>query len=239
VKKIAILITLLLCCSCTVQNHNPINNSEPDNKNFRKLQKEHFWQSICFKHKYNTDALPAWHMDVLLMQEIVGPVLEKNKKDIELWRIHRRANNDKAGHQFTFWIYTKKKLADKIYTDIKTNSLLEQLQTEGYIEKVFYSNNLDKPFISDTSDKRWSMNVQISWTKFIQGVCEMWYDQGKILSNANRPDNDLNKLIAYYKEVNELINLEWHYGASHAYFHHLNAIYGYVPVNIAGTPVRF
>ena len=45
---------------------------------------------------------PAWHMDSMVAHLVVSPILNGKRPQIELWRFHRRAGRDGAGHQFNF-----------------------------------------------------------------------------------------------------------------------------------------
>ena len=53
------------------------------------------------------------------------------------------------------------------------------------------------------------------------------------LIDSNNPDQvSSEQMDEYYQQVNEAMNEQWKEYGRHAYFHHLNAMYGYVPVYI-------
>ncbi len=53
------------------------------------------WWSIKFYIQWKQDENPIVHMDLLLANEIIYPILEKREKDLILWRFHRRWNRNK------------------------------------------------------------------------------------------------------------------------------------------------
>ena len=46
-----------------------------------------------------------WHIDALLAGEVIAPVFDTHYRDILIWRVHRRAAQDRHGHVFSFIFY--------------------------------------------------------------------------------------------------------------------------------------
>ena len=89
---------------------------------------------------------------------------------------------------------------------------------------------IDRPAISDTSDDRWAKEIQNAWPIFIMGASETWLMLTETIADANpksKEDMSVGELVALYEEVEEEMNDLWREEARHAYFHHLNAIFGY------------
>jgi hypothetical protein len=79
------------------------------------------WWRVSFKHHWADDTEPLWHQDALLAHQIVAPALERYRDQIKLWRFHRRAARDGAGHRFSFLFYATVETADSIYQAVKNN----------------------------------------------------------------------------------------------------------------------
>ncbi|MFT5447125.1 MAG: hypothetical protein ACI9DC_002300 [Gammaproteobacteria bacterium] len=65
--------------------------------------------------RWNSEQQPAWHMDVLLAIRICAPALTANAQTIQLWRFHRRAARDAAGHRFALNIYANPTTAKTVF----------------------------------------------------------------------------------------------------------------------------
>ena len=52
------------------------------------------------------------------------------------------------------------------------------------------------------------------------------------------PDADVDNLLQRYDNANDRITAMWQNEGRHAFLHHLNAIFGYVPITI-NEPMRF
>ncbi len=132
------------------------------------------WLSVSFKINWSDEAEPGWHIDLLLAHKVISPILDEFKDNILLWRFHRRAARDKAGHQFTFYFYSSTETANQIYESIKSNRILQKIKDAGIVVSDSYYDKINRPNIEDTSDPKWSPLISKSWPYFINGVCRMW-----------------------------------------------------------------
>jgi len=195
------------------------------------------WWYVRFAMKWPKDAEPSWYMDPFLAHAVISPVLNKYGNEIVLWRFHRRAARDQAGHQFSFIFYSSPEAARRIYDGIQSNSLLISMKKAGLIIKDSYddTSSIDKPNIEDTSDAKWPPAIQKSWPYYIMGVSEMWLDLVADLAEraprGKNPDSPV-AIQAFYKKVNESVTDLWQTEGDHAFLHHLNAIFGYGPLLI-------
>ncbi|GAA4959031.1 hypothetical protein GCM10025791_44900 [Halioxenophilus aromaticivorans] len=58
-----------------------------------------------------------------LADQVVEPMLTAMAEPIALWRFHRRAGRDKAGHQFSFMFYTDDGTAQQVFTRLEQHPL--------------------------------------------------------------------------------------------------------------------
>jgi len=94
-----------------------------------------------------------------------------------------------------------------------------------------------KQNIEDTSDKTWSVELQKSWPYYINGVSQMLLElmrhlktqvPGKMPSITSNPP--LNEVESFYIDLNNRLMAAWQNEGSHAFFHHINALFGHVPL---------
>jgi hypothetical protein len=201
------------------------------------------WWYARFRITWPENTEPSWHIDLLIADKIIAPVLSEHNEILTLWRFHRRAARDQEGHQFSFTFYASPSTAEQVFSDLKSSSLLKKMKHAGLIIKDIYddTNRITASEISDTSDGNWAPVIKKSWPYFIMGVCQMWLtlvtevadDLPDIKQNAA-----LSKLILRYRQINETVKSLWREQGSHALLHHLNAIFGYEPVLVREAHLR-
>lgn len=195
------------------------------------------WWQIRFVFDWPERATPAWHLDLLVAHRVVAPVLEKHREAISLWRFHRRAVRDETGHQFSLIFYAEAVIAGKIFNAMQTVPEVVGLQSSGRLKKMSMgpTGASGGHHIEDTSDPRWSAEVQKSWPWFIMGVSRMWLtlaDEKVAARGGGHRPTTLSASINFYKELNQTITQVWQQEGEHALLHHLNAIFGYEPLVI-------
>ena len=172
-----------------------------------------------------------------LVDRINHTLQRMNKKEIELWRFHRRAARDNAGHQFSFIFYASAPVADTIYENIRNDSLVQQLLNNGILVCVRYDDTsvISRPYIQDTSDPNWSIEIQKSWPYFIMGASRMWLDtltQISLEYTRSYSFITLDEKLKAYQDIYDSMTYLWQEQCGHALLHHLYALYGYVPVKV-------
>ncbi len=192
----------------------------------------HFW----FRINWPENQL-RWWIDIFIFDTIVRQILIENREEIYLWRVHRRATRDQEGHQFTFLCYSQDKTAQLINKKIISSSALIKLKNAKLLEKYFWKeeeqDKNNKTNIEDTSDESWPIEIQRSWPFFIMGVSEMLLKLiEKIKENTPLPDLSIpiNSIESYYMKLNDKLSNIWLNNGQHAFFHHINALFGYVPL---------
>ncbi len=195
------------------------------------------WWQVRFQINWPPNTKPVWQVDLLLAREIISPLLSEAAKDISLWRFHRRAARDLAGHQFSLLIYTSPRIADKIFDEIRSDLFLADLLNQGVVKKITYSKTqkINLPQIQDTCDKRWSLPLQKAWPYYIMGVSQMWLELIEELAKSEIKEKNsqiIDDYLRYYQKINTLLTNTWQNEGYSAFLHHLNAIFGYQPVMV-------
>ncbi len=67
-----------------------------------KLPAGESWWYARFHIDRLDDEPPRWYIGTLLAGEVVAPVFDRHYRDIQIWRVHRRASQDEYGHVFSF-----------------------------------------------------------------------------------------------------------------------------------------
>lgn len=193
------------------------------------------WWSARFRMYWPPEEEPFWHTDLLIAHKIVAPVLLQYKDRIYLWRFHRRATRDRAGHQFSFIFYASAQTAYQVFETLRSNALLSEMAYTGRVIEEVYDNpdRITKPRIKDTSDPNWPSLIQKSWPYYIKGVSQMWLNLiTETVADMPTPDVplSLDEYEELYKEVNATVTSLWKNNGRHAFLHHLNALFGYKPI---------
>ena len=193
------------------------------------------WWHVRFRMNWPPDTDPDWYMDLYLAHQVILPLLEKNKSDILLWRFHRRSNRDREGRRFTFWFYSTPATAQKIFDDLRSDSIIANCLSDGVIDKILYDDptNITRPHIKDTSDKSWPVSIQKAWPYYITGVSRMWLNLVAEVADQDLKDQrpaSLEDIKQFYQQVNENVTDLWQKKGRHAFLHHLNAVFGYEPL---------
>ncbi len=199
------------------------------------------WRAIRFRIYWPKGQAPDWAVDHLLAHAVVAPVLDGHAKKIALWRFHRRAGRDLAGHQFSFIFYSDSATAESVLRAIQAQPATQQLLAAGFIEKVFeHSAGQAHPErVAATSDQAWTPAMQRNWPVYIMGVSALWL--GLIHEHAGEfpMPTDAAGMLGYYRRVEERVTSQWRAEGMHALFHHLSAVFGYEPLPIGGREFRF
>ena len=193
------------------------------------------WWSARFHIHWPPGDEPRWYVDVIIADRIIAPLLDRYEEEIDLWRFHRRAARDNAGHQFSFIFYASPETAIRIFTEIESDELLRDLKFAGLIEAAGFDDTtvIAKPDIADSSDKNWSLPIQTAWPYYIMGVSQMWlrlnHDVAADIAKDSRPAT-LPELEAVFQKADAAVTELWQKEGRHAFLHHLNALFEYKPV---------
>lgn len=190
------------------------------------------WYSTCFRFTDRAQGRPEWALDLLVADRVAGPALEAHAGDIALWRFHRRAAPDPAGHQFTLLAFTSPDTADALRARFEADPTLARLREAGWLGAVLHGCRADqaKPAPGATSDPAWDASIQASWPWFIMGVSASWLELVRAIARDIPPDEA--DPLPGYRAIDARIERLWADQGQHAYLHHLSAVFGYRPLKI-------
>jgi hypothetical protein len=230
----ALLVLLLGACASPVSKDTPMESAAKAN-----WPGERSWRHLRLNFAANPDGRVDWHLDALAANEVFAPLLDKYRAQIPLWRFHRRAAADAAGHQFSLIIFSNRQIAESIVRAVDNHPTTVALQRAGVLRRL--STELDvapeRKAISATSDPNWSEDLQRSWPWFAMGVSQAWLALLQQQLTAEQPQ-DIEQLIQHYASANQAVNGRWREQSAHAYLHHLNALFGYESLTIRGRGGR-
>lgn len=190
------------------------------------------WQSFCFRLPFDAAGRPVWATDLVLADRVVAPSLRAHAGDVPLWRFHRRAANDEAGHLFSVLLYTTPAVYAAIEHEISAAPSLATLRTAGRVAKVSFDCRPTQrlPDLAATSDPAWNPVIQRTWPYFIMGVSASWLALiGELAAELPPAPPDL---VTAYAAIDARIAQLWGQQGQHAYLHHLSGVYGYKPLNV-------
>jgi hypothetical protein len=193
------------------------------------------WWAVRFQMHWPEDTSPAWHMDTLIAHRVIAPVLARYREQIELWRFHRRAARDSAGHQFSFIFYADVVSARLITGELSDDALAAALLNSGSVRRISsdVTHSVTRPELADTSDPAWSPAVRQAWPFFIDGASRSWLELIEQTAPTGRPagaDMTVSALQEHYRAIDKQVQQAWETEGQRAFLHHLNAIFGYAPV---------
>lgn len=217
-----VVVGLLGCSASTPPRHDIAAPVE------LRAERGYGWWYAAFRFHWPEGEAPAWHRDLMVAHRVVAPLLSRHLREIRLWRIHRRAARDGAGHQFSFIFYATPATARQVYAEIEADPDLAELRRRGIVAAVRLDETarITRPGLADTSDPNWNEMIQITWPAYIMGVSAMWLELVQRLA-AEQAVHGLAE--ADYRRVSAVLDRLWADHARHAFLHHLNAVYGYRP----------
>jgi len=194
------------------------------------------WYELNFKINYPDIQNPKVWIDIFIIDKIVRDVLTAEKSKIVLWRIHRRWSVDQAGHQLTLSCFTKEQTANSIEKLIRGSGPFKILQANNLLAedlKTVTGGENISDIADDKSTLDWLEELKQSWPYYINGCSEMFLCLIEYLRDAAQADineNNISEIEKLYKEINNRLIFIWQKNGSHAFFHHINAIFGYEPL---------
>jgi hypothetical protein len=191
------------------------------------------WRYARLGFARNQDGKVDWHLDGLAASEIFAPVLRQHGNGIPVWRFHRRAGRDAAGHQFSLIIYSDETTATAVMQAIRAHPLIAQLKQQGHLRKVSTEIKVEprRNEIGATSDPQWSEDMQRSWPWFAMGGSQAWLALLQEQLPREMP-TDFAALVQTYASAHQAVNERWREQGGHAYLHHLNALFGYQTLKV-------
>ncbi len=197
---------------------------------------DHFWWQLRFKLVWPDDEQPDFSRHLLIAEQLILPEIIEHEQQLPLWRFHRRAGRDNAGHQFSLIFFSDETSATSIHEAINANPLTRWLVEREMIEKTKFQKRSTEELgrLENTSDPDWPIEVQRSWPWFIMGASQSWLTLVTELSSEEQLTGvvDYPELLKHYKKVDVKLTEQWQDYGQRAYLHHLSAIFGYQPITI-------
>lgn len=200
---------------------------------------DNLWWRVSFRLPWPQQEEPDFSTHLLIADQVLAPLIAACRDDLVLWRFHRRAARDKAGHIFSFVYYANRKTAGQIRGRIESDPMLVRLVEREIVERVSFTSAAanNDILIESTSDPVWPLEIQQSWPYFVMGVSQSWLDliarESAGLSSLGA--GNTTELVEQYRELNRKVVEKWAQYGRHAYLHHLNALFGYTPVYVHET----
>jgi hypothetical protein len=200
------------------------------------------WWSARFHLHWDDGEEPDLSLDLLIADQVIRPMLLQMGEQVVYWRFHRRARRDSSGHQFTLHFFSSREVAQKIFSKLRENQVLNQLLACEVIERIRFDTTETeslRPFHS-LNDKRWSEPMQQSWIWFAQGVSATWLQivTEFRMSEGGLPQ-DVQEMRVFYQAISDRVLKLWKHEGKVAFLHHLNALFGYGPVEVDGEEQTF
>lgn len=183
------------------------------------------WWRIEFPIAWDAESEPQWHYDAFIAHRLVGPPLRQQLPRIPLWRFHRRAAPDQAGHRFTLLLYTDQPTVERVMDAIRRDPDLAMLVESAVVREVIIRSGGERD-PGGTSDPVWAEELQQAWPWFVMGVSRSWLELIERVA-AEQPATEPVAIDARYRAINERVQELWETEGGHAYLHHLNALFGY------------
>jgi hypothetical protein len=133
------------------------------------------------------------------------------------------------------------KTAKSIDNSIGAKDTLKVLRDNKLLQKYIWEEKElkenAKTNIHNGSDESWPIELQNSWPFFIQGVSEMLLELIAQIKNQITDERQtihssapIASIEKYYLNIEERLLTLWNTTGSHAFFHHINALFGYAPL---------
>jgi len=190
------------------------------------------WGALRFRFPWPPGGDPAWHLDLLFADRVLRPILEREARGILLWRLHRRAVRDGAGHQLSLLFFADPGTARRVLAAAAAHPLVARAREAGRLTE-FLAEQTASARLADTSDPSWPEVLRAAWPHYIAGASRMWLELVHAFSPPGEPcgaAEDLDLLERGYRETAARLDALWQEEGLHAFLHHLNALFGYAPI---------
>jgi hypothetical protein len=234
-----LLFTLALAACSPVLQVEPAGHYDPHAAAIGVEQPDRFWWQLRFKLTWPEDEGPDFSHHALIAEQLMVPVIDEYQADMPLWRFHRRARRTPSGHQFSLIFYSDQATATQVHDAVESDPLTTWLHANGLIEKVRFDRHSPGELsrLELASDPQWPAAIQRSWPYYIMGASQAWLVLVQEISAQSKLEGrvDYPALLEHYRMVDEQLTAQWRETGQHAYLHHLNAVFGYQPLQIEST----
>jgi hypothetical protein len=114
-RLISVLLILLMMVIAGCATTGPAKSPQTITPPPQEIAASKAWWFAKFRLHWPVEEQANWHWDLLIAHKIVAPALTLYNDEIRLWRFHRRAVRDQAGHQFSFIFYASADTAYQVF----------------------------------------------------------------------------------------------------------------------------
>ena len=189
------------------------------------------WYTFRFRFRWDGSSVPKWWLDLFIVDTVVRDLVDRHKASIRFWRFHRRAQNDAGGHTLSFFVYTDEHVSKSMNEAASAHQSIILLRENDLLADYRKENSGTE--IEAASDPCWSKELRDAWPSYVMGISNMILELVSVIkSQREEPDGNagIDGLATYYESVSARLAAIWQNEGSHALLHHLNAMFGYVPV---------
>lgn len=200
------------------------------------------WHKFSFRFEFP----PIWWIDICLIDTAFREIIDTYQSDIPIWRFHRRAAQDESGHQISLLLYMDEGRFSAVNDALLNHWSVKILKRTGILKECLPQEELGAE-IEATSDRNWPSPLRRAWPFYIMGSCVMFLSLVRELTDTRfipSETSEIDELRKHYEEINDRLRAVWQSQGSHAFFHHLNSVFGYEllvaqPRQIAGFLASF
>jgi hypothetical protein len=197
------------------------------------------WHTFSFEIDDNGGKAHAKESDLAIIDLCLRRVIDKYQDKLTLWRFHRRWTP--GAQRLHLHAFTTRDTASEIKAFIQTSAVVKSFRAIGFlkVDPVWDEETiLDIELITTRrgkSDSNWPDEFQECWPDFAQGCSQSL--AVLIRQYSNTPEADLERmkpdeLAGHHRQVEALLMARWDKWGSHAFFHHVHALFGYEPMTI-------
>ena len=192
------------------------------------------WWSVAVTIHWPENTAPRFQIDALLADQVFRPLILAHETEMPLWRFHRRAARDQAGHRFRFLFYAPHDTAKAVFEALEADPLLRRLLKTQVIDAVT-TDDVAKTWRPDRGamgDPAWSPPINRAWPYFAMGVSKTWLSLIETDVGTVPVGLPIDALVHRYTIAEAKVREQWRDEGGHAFLHHLNALFGYEPIGI-------
>jgi hypothetical protein len=196
------------------------------------------WYDYFFRIEEFNPNPPNWRtwIDLFLLDAVIGESLRTQPDDLS-WLIHRRWVPDEAGHEFKFSCYCSFDAANRLDQSIRNLQAFQlyEKQLATYSRRARYE-CVPGSALFPRGEAWWPTEIPAPWTGFICGASRCLLEliievkRGPRLPCAPPVMHDVKSIEQFYGQIEYMVDSVWQGYGQHAFLHHLNAVFGYLPL---------
>lgn len=202
------------------------------------------WHDFIFRVDLRPPPNSDWRtwIDVFILDTFVRESISAAMPTRFPWLIHRRWSPDDAGHELKFSCFCSTRLAAALKSAIKDHTAFPLYEKELATFTTKERFELEAASVTFARGENWwPVEIRGPWTTFVCGVSQallQLLEEFRASEQGPKPLPDWNNaesVETYYRQIETLIAMLWQRHGQGVFLHHLNALFGGVPI-IYGPP---